>query len=407
MFIYILLLLIISWLCIFFSSQYIRRCSNCQKNKHSIHRKYEEIQYQTSSKASWKKITMNFIMKLSLSMNSTTNENYDSILVMIDRLTKYSHIISFKKTYSAKQLKYIVLNKLIKYHELSKEIINNRNKLFTFNYWKTLISLLNVKLRLFTAYHSEIDDQTERTNQSFEQYLRHYVNKTQNNWVELLFMTQLTLNSKMSNTTKITSFFVNFEKKSNLFEHERSHLFAQSALNRVKTLKNIHANISRMQEKFTKYWIDKRKIASQLKKRDKVYLLIKNLKTRRSSKKLNHVKVESFFIKRMKKSVNYELNLSKNVKIHSMFHVSLLKSTNSSTFIQNTFHYEVQEENEFEVEEILQQNDQRYLIKWKEYSISKNTWEFIENLRNCQKKLKKFRQKKNNELSKVRRQIDK
>jgi hypothetical protein len=100
---------------------YIKKCFNCQKNKHNIHRKYEKIQYQTSSKASWKKVTMNFIMKLSLSMNSTTNENYDSILVMINRLTKYFHIISFKKTYSAEQLEYIVLNKLIKYHELSKK----------------------------------------------------------------------------------------------------------------------------------------------------------------------------------------------------------------------------------------------------------------------------------------------
>ncbi len=134
-----------------------------------------------------------------------------------------------------------------------KKIINDRDRLFTFNYWKTLISLLNVKFRLFTAYHSKIDDQIKRINQNLEQYLRHYVNKTQYNWIEILFMTQLALNSKMSNTTKITSFFVNFEKKSNLFEHEKSHLSAQSTLNRVKTLKNIHVNISQMQKKFTRY----------------------------------------------------------------------------------------------------------------------------------------------------------
>jgi hypothetical protein len=71
--------------------------------------------------------------------------------------------------------------------------------------------------------------------------------------MKFLFMTQLTLNSKISNTTKITSFFINFEKKSNLFEHEKSHLFAQSVFNRVETLKNIRVNINRMQKKFTKY----------------------------------------------------------------------------------------------------------------------------------------------------------
>ena len=61
-------------------------------------------------------------------------KNYDAILIMIDRLTKYSHIVFFKKEYIEKQFKYIVLNKLIKYHELSKKIINDKNKLFIFNY---------------------------------------------------------------------------------------------------------------------------------------------------------------------------------------------------------------------------------------------------------------------------------
>ena len=77
---------------------------------------------------------MNFITKLSLSMNSITKKNYDTILIMIDRLTKYSHIVFFRKKYIAEQFEYIVLNKLIKYHELSKKIINDKNKLFTFHY---------------------------------------------------------------------------------------------------------------------------------------------------------------------------------------------------------------------------------------------------------------------------------
>ena len=73
-------------------------------------------------------------MKLSLSMNSITKKNYDAILIMIDRLTKYSYMIFFRKKYTAKQFEYIILNRLIKYHELSKKIINDKNKLFIFNY---------------------------------------------------------------------------------------------------------------------------------------------------------------------------------------------------------------------------------------------------------------------------------
>ena len=66
-------------------------------------------------------------------------------------------------------------------------------------------------------------------------------------------MTQLALNAKISNITKITLFFVNYNKEFNLFKKERKHLLAQLAIERVATLKKIHNNISRMQEKSIKY----------------------------------------------------------------------------------------------------------------------------------------------------------
>ena len=62
---------------------------------------------------------MNFIIKLSNFKNVIIDVIYDSILVIIDRLIKYSHIISFNEIYIAKQLKFIVLNKLIRYYDIS------------------------------------------------------------------------------------------------------------------------------------------------------------------------------------------------------------------------------------------------------------------------------------------------
>jgi hypothetical protein len=66
-------------------------------------------------------------------------------------------------------------------------------------------------------------------------------------------MTQLALNAKISDTTKITSFFANFDKESNLFNQERKHLTAQSAIKRVATLKKVHDNITMMQIRSAKY----------------------------------------------------------------------------------------------------------------------------------------------------------
>jgi hypothetical protein len=214
-----------------------------------------------------------------------------------------------------------------------------------------------------TVYHSVTNEQTERTNQSLEQYLRHYVNNIQNNWISLLSMTQLALNAKVSDITKVTSFFVNFDKESNLFGQERKHLTAQSAIERIATLKKVHDNITSMQIRSIKYQNKKRKMAPQLKEKDKMYLLTKNLKIRKKSKKLDHVKIESFFIKAVKKSINYEFDLPKNAKVFLVFHISLLESADPNTPIQETFHYKSQKKNRFEVKEILKKKGQQYLVK--------------------------------------------
>jgi hypothetical protein len=66
-------------------------------------------------------------------------------------------------------------------------------------------------------------------------------------------MIQLTLNAKISNITKITLFFVNYNKESNLFRKERKHLLAQLVIKRVETLKKIYDNILKMQKRSIKY----------------------------------------------------------------------------------------------------------------------------------------------------------
>ncbi len=84
----------------------------------------------------------------------------------------------------------------------------------------------------------------------------------------------------------------------------------------------------------TLYANKKRDRKSTLKKKDKAYLLRRNIKTKRSSNKLNYTKLESFEILEEKRLINYELNLSTSMKIHSIFHISLLKSADSNTSIQ-------------------------------------------------------------------------
>ena len=118
-----------------------------------------------------------------------------------------------------------------------------------------------------------------------------------------------------------------------------------------------------MQEQLIKYQNKKQKTVSQLKEKNKVYLFTKNLRTRKSSKKLNYIKIDLFFVKKTKKLVNYKLDLFKNIKVFLVFYILLLKLANSNIFIQKIFYYKLQKKNRFKIERILEQQDQQYFVK--------------------------------------------
>ena len=101
--------------------------------------------------------------------------------------------------------------------------------------------------------------------------------------------------------------------------------------------------------------------------------------------------------------INYKLQLPDDAKIHPVFHISLLEPADPETPLQTTFHFQTEEEDEFEVERILEQRGQRYLVKWKGYPHSENTWEPKNNLRNCQKLLQQFQQNRHSRNRKTSR----
>ena len=113
------------------------------------------------------------------------------------------------------------------------------------------------------------------------------------------------------------------------------------------------------------------------KKREKVFLLRRNIKTKRLSAKLDYVKIESFkVIDNLGKNA-YKLNLSKSMGVYPIFHVTLLKKAPLSMPLCTTIEVE-HNKDKYEVEKILdmihkKHNNIYYLIKWKEFSNAENT----------------------------------
>ena len=119
----------------------------------------------------WTDISIDFVTGLPWSKDPTTGLTYDAILVIVDRFTKYAIMIPFRRDYTAQQLAYVLKDRLIREHGIPRTIISDRDKLFTSNYWATLMAAIGTQRKLSTAFHPETDGQTERTNRTLKQYL--------------------------------------------------------------------------------------------------------------------------------------------------------------------------------------------------------------------------------------------
>ena len=119
----------------------------------------------------WNKVIIDFIIKLIKLKYPIIKERYNTILVIINRFTKYSYLILFNQKYTVGKLRIIIMNKLVQFYRILNKITSNRNKLFISNYQMILILLLEIKLRFFIDYHLKIDKQIKKINRNLEQYL--------------------------------------------------------------------------------------------------------------------------------------------------------------------------------------------------------------------------------------------
>nr|GEX29472.1 putative reverse transcriptase domain-containing protein [Tanacetum cinerariifolium] len=139
----------------------------CAKVKAEHQKPSDLLQQPEITEWKWEKITMDFVSRL-----LRTPSRYDSIWVIVDRLTKSAHFLPIKKTDSIEKLAQLYLKEIVCRHGMPVSIISDRDSLFTSRFWETLQKSLGTQLNLSTAYHPETDGQSERTIQTLEYMLR-------------------------------------------------------------------------------------------------------------------------------------------------------------------------------------------------------------------------------------------
>ncbi|EDN91529.1 hypothetical protein SS1G_00932 [Sclerotinia sclerotiorum 1980 UF-70] len=373
----------------------VTECDTCIRNKASHHAPYGQMHTTEIPPSPWKSISWDFIGPLPKSKDPTTGVEYDYLLVIIDRLTKYMILVPCKTTLTAETLAAIFLKEVIAVHGLPEEILSDRDKLFTSKFWSALVALLGVKRKMSTAFHPQTNGGNERVNQVVEAYLRCYVNYQQNNWVGLLPLAQFAYNSSASETTQVTPNYANFGYELVAYrEPGIPEVENQSAMVQTERLKEVHkelaAELKFVAERNAHYYNKKRSQEPTLKEGDKVYLLRKNIETKRPSAKLDHKKLGPFKIKKVKGPLNYELALPKNMNIHPVFHISLLElAPPGAPKAPETEIISTDQNAEYEVENILDckyiRGKVKYLVKWEDYPDSENTWELEKDLKHLEK----------------------
>ncbi|KAJ1038011.1 hypothetical protein NDA10_005682 [Ustilago hordei] len=154
----------------------------------------------------WGSISLDFIEGLPPS-KKYDSKTYDSILVIVDRLTKFAILAPTHKTVMAKQTAVLLHRHMVRLFGYPDHMVSDRGRLFISGAWKAFAEQMGVKHSLSMAYHPQTDGQTERVNQVVKQYLRMYCNYEQNDWADLLDTAAFVYNNTVHNSIGVSPFF--------------------------------------------------------------------------------------------------------------------------------------------------------------------------------------------------------
>jgi hypothetical protein len=157
--------------------QYVRNCHTCKRIKTARNKYHELLNSLSMSNRSWTDIILDFVTEL------FDSKDYNAILMIVDKLSKMHHYIlcttDENETTIEETIK-LFIQFVWKLHELFITMISDRDSQFISLIWDTICRMLRIKAKLFIAFHSEINEQSEIFNQKMKRYLRAYVNHQQN-----------------------------------------------------------------------------------------------------------------------------------------------------------------------------------------------------------------------------------
>ncbi|KAL4366472.1 hypothetical protein GQ457_05G021340 [Hibiscus cannabinus] len=135
---------------------YVKTCLVCQQDKVEAGKPMGLLQPLPIPERPWESISMEFIIGL------PKVDDFSSIMVVVDRFSKYATFIPASKVCPAEEAARLFLKHVVKYWGVPKTIVSDRDTRFTGRFWTELFKLLGSDLNFSTSFHPQTDGQTER-----------------------------------------------------------------------------------------------------------------------------------------------------------------------------------------------------------------------------------------------------
>ena len=187
---------------------YVALCDTCQRVKAEHQRPAGLLQPLKIPEWKWEEVGMDFITGL-----PRTQRGFDSIWVIVDRLTKVAHFIPVKTTYSGARLAELYMERIVCLHGVPKKIVSDRGSQFTSHFWQNLHESMDTQLLFSSAYHPQTDGQTERTNQILEDMLRACALQYGVSWEKSLPYAEFSYNNSYQQSLKMSPFEALYGRK--------------------------------------------------------------------------------------------------------------------------------------------------------------------------------------------------
>jgi hypothetical protein len=211
-----------------------------------------------------------------------TSRGYNSIWVIVDRLTKSAHFIPVGTTYRVRQYAELYISHIVRYHGIPKTISSDRGSIVVAHFWEQLHECLGTHLIRSSAYHPQTDGQIERVNQIIEDMLCACVLTEGRKWDKHLPLAEFSYNNSYQESIKMSPFEALYRRPYHTplswSESGERVIFGPDIVIEVEEMvKQIQANILAAQSR-QKSYTNKRRSPLEFKVGDHVYLRVSLMK---------------------------------------------------------------------------------------------------------------------------------